>query len=117
MPQKNARSKQAKAQRASGKRGFDSGFTEDPFEKLHADPDYNPDMDEGLADTEIEDEFDTNYAFSLYEEEETEGDKSTDSNTSEVQVDSELDSEHSDYEEQKAHYAAERIQQEVRGVS
>ncbi|KAF8228147.1 hypothetical protein L208DRAFT_261635 [Tricholoma matsutake] len=36
---------QAKAQRASVKRGFDSGLTDNPFECL-LDPDYEPSTDD-----------------------------------------------------------------------
>ena len=38
---KSARSNQAKARRASEKHGFDSTFSDNPFEKL-LDPDYEP---------------------------------------------------------------------------
>jgi hypothetical protein len=71
MPKLSWRSQQAKAQRASGKRGFDSGLTDNPFECL-LDPDYKePNTDD--TDTENNDsgnELTCEYAFSLGQEKE-----------------------------------------------
>ena len=50
MPLQSKRSRQAKAQRASGKRGFDSGLTDDPFEAM-LDPDYMPTISEDKEDS------------------------------------------------------------------
>ena len=117
MPRKNARSEKAKAQRASGKRVFDSAFNEDPFEKL-LDPDYEPsdtseDEQPGLAD----EEFDTHYAFSMGDD----GSKSQ-SNISwmlavnqfgsameELEHDGDDKDEHEDYEAEEAAKASERL--------
>jgi hypothetical protein len=46
MPKKSLWSQQAKAQRASGKQGFDTGYTDNPFENLF-DPDFEPDLSAG----------------------------------------------------------------------
>ena len=66
MPRKSHRSQQATAQRTSGKRGFDSGFFENPFAKL-LDPDFKPEHTESVPEmTDSEDEDgDHNQAFSL----------------------------------------------------
>ena len=55
MPIGNRRSKKAKAQRASGKRGFDSGFTDNPFEKL-LDPDYQQSDEDSDSEADSEHE-------------------------------------------------------------
>src|ERR1700735_3635481 len=66
MPRKNCHSQQAKAQRASGKRVFDSAFTNDLIEKLF-DPDYAPEigeLEEEISDSD-EENLTRNFAFSL----------------------------------------------------
>src|ERR1700678_1666458 len=56
-----SRSEKAKAQRESGKRGFDSAFTDDPFEKL-LDPDYEPSEASDNKQSDTEDEEHDEYA-------------------------------------------------------
>ena len=117
MPRKNACSKKAKAQKASGKQVFDSAFIEDPFEKL-LDPDYEPsdtsdNEQPGLAD----EEFDTHYAFLM-------GDDGSESQSNiswmlavnqfgstmkELEHDGDDKDEHEDYEAEEAAKASKRL--------
>ena len=70
MPKLSWRSQQAKAQRASGKRGFDSGLTDNPFEYL-LDPDYDePNTDDADKNNDSGNELTCEYAFSLAQEKE-----------------------------------------------
>lgn len=65
MPRPSAKVQQAKSQHASGKRGFDSGWTDDPFDAL-IDPDFEPTLSENGADSD--DELSTrDFAFSITE--------------------------------------------------
>ncbi|KAF4621818.1 hypothetical protein D9613_012166 [Agrocybe pediades] len=115
MGRKGRRSEQAKAQRKSGKRGFDSGILENPFEKL-LDPDFEPDpLEDDLEDDPVTgDEMDTNYAFSLYErnegEEQLEGVGQSGREPDESKI-SDEEEEYSDFEGGKAYQASERVQQ------
>lgn len=98
MPKKNQWSQQAKAQRASGKRGFDDGLTEDnPFEKIF-DPDFEPDFSAGRDDQVDSDDDVTpsGYTFSMTNE--NSGGEEMDAEESEV----ELSSEEEDFEEELA---------------
>jgi hypothetical protein len=68
MPKKSLRSQQAKAQRASGKRGFDTGYTDNPFEKLF-DPDFEPDL--SAREEEVDSDCNASpcgYTFSMVDE-------------------------------------------------
>jgi hypothetical protein len=70
MPKLSCRSQQAKAQRASGKWGFYSGLTDNPFEHL-LDPDYNePSTDDTDENNDSRNELMCKYAFSLGQEKE-----------------------------------------------
>ena len=71
MPKLSRRSQQAKAQRASGKWGFDSGLIGNPFECL-LDPDYEePNTDNTNAENnDSRNELTCEYAFSLGQEKE-----------------------------------------------
>jgi len=120
MPRKNARSQQAKAQRASGKRGFDSGITENPFDQL-LDPDYeDPVSEEEESEDEIEQEIDTNYAFSISDyrsQDAVKNGQDMEESNSTVSTDSDTENEYSDFETEQAFNAAERVKQQVKSVS
>jgi hypothetical protein len=70
MPKLSWCSQQAKAQRASGKWGFDSGLTDNPFKCL-LDPDYGePSTDDTDENNDSRNELTCKYAFSLAQEKE-----------------------------------------------
>jgi hypothetical protein len=70
MPKLSWCSQQAKAQRASGKWGFDSGLTDNPFKHL-LDPDYDePSTNDTDENNDSRNELMCKYAFSLGREKE-----------------------------------------------
>jgi hypothetical protein len=75
MPLRKRRSRNAKAQRASRKRGFDSGLTDDPFEKL-LDPDYQQSDEDLDTDSDSEhEELDRGFVFCMADNAVVQGDE------------------------------------------
>ena len=67
MPRLSAKVQQAKSQHASRKRGFDSGWTDDPFDAL-IDPNFEPTLSKNGANSD--DELSSqDFEFSIVEEE------------------------------------------------